>query len=234
MAAFDHSQAKTTKPTLAGQLADRLRAEILEGRLEPGARLNLDRLREGFGVSVSSLREAVTRLVADGLIVAEEQKGYSIAPVSLANLAEITRLRIELEPVALKSAIALGTLDWETDVMAALYRLNRTDRSPGDRDSVETWESAHNAYHRALIDACAMPLLLRFIHQLHSMNDRYRRIFLKKNADQRDVAEEHTAIAEAAVARRGDEAAALLERHLERTGETLRQRLTDSLPESNL
>lgn len=234
MAALDHTPGKTTKPTLAGQLAERLRAEILEGRLEPGARLNLDRLREGFGVSVSSLREAVTRLVADGLIVAEEQKGYSIAPVSLANLAEITRLRIELEPVALKGAIALGTLDWETDVMAALYRLNRTDRKPGDRDSIETWENAHNAYHRALIDACAMPLLLRFIHQLHSMNDRYRRIFLKKNADQRDVAEEHTAIAEAAVARRGNEAAALLERHLERTGETLRQRLTDSLPESNL
>lgn len=230
MTAVDQTQVRTGKPTLAGQLAGQLRVSILDGRLEPGSRLNLDRLREELGVSVSSLREAVTRLVADGLVIAEEQKGYRITPISLANLDEITHLRMELEPLALRSAIALGTLDWETDVMAALYRLNRTEGLPGNYDSVEAWESAHNAYHRALLSACDMPLLLRFIRQLHGMNDRYRRILMRNYASQRDLAEEHSAIAETAVARKAGAAADLLARHLERTGATLRTLLNDSLP----
>ena len=63
------------------------------------------------------------------------------------------------------------------------------------------------------------------------MNDRYRHPFLRLNADQRDLAAEHTAIAEAAIARRADEAAALLGGHIERTGHALRQRLRDARPE---
>jgi len=224
--------AAPAKPTIASRLADALRAEILSGELKPGARLNLDRMRDDRAVSVSSLREAVTRLVADGLITVEEQRGYHVAPISLANLAEVTRLRMELEPLALRSAIANGALDWETGVMAALYRLNRTVRLPGDSASLEAWESAHNAYHFALIERCDMPLLMRILRMLIAMNNRYRRIFLDTGHDQRDMIEEHTAIAEAAAGRDAERAAKLLEAHIERTGTTLRKLLTAHLPEA--
>jgi DNA-binding GntR family transcriptional regulator len=217
--------------TIAGRLADEMRAQILAGTLAPGARLNLDRMRDEMSVSVSSLREAVTRLVADGLVTVEEQRGYRVAPVSLADLDEITALRMELEPLALRAAIRNGGLDWETDVMAALYRLNRTDRRAGDPDSVEAWETAHNAFHRALIDRCDMPLLMRFHGMLMNMNDRYRRIFAITGQAQRNVAEEHTGIAEAATTRDADRAAALLEAHIQRTGHALRERLRGALPD---
>jgi DNA-binding GntR family transcriptional regulator len=220
-----------TKPTLAGRLTEAIRGRILSGELAPGAKLNLDRMREELEVSVSSLREAITRLVADGLVTAEEQRGYAVAPVSLDNLDEVTRLRMELEPLALRGAIRNGGLDWETDVTAALYRLNRTARGSGRAAGLEAWELAHNAFHLALIDRCDMPLLMRFHRVLMNMNDRYRRIFLSAGGSQRDVAAEHAAIAEATIRRDVDRAAALLEAHIERTGTTLRQRLAGALPE---
>lgn len=225
-------EPRTGKPTIAGRLAADLRARILTGELAPGERLNLDRMRDDLSVGVSSLREAVTRLVADGLITAEEQRGYHVSPISLANLDEVTRLRMELEPLALRSAIANGGLDWETDVMAALYRLNHTERRLDDRASIEAWERAHNAFHLALIDRCDMPLLMRFQRVLITMNDRYRRIFLSTASEQRNLAEEHTAIAEAATRRDPDAAAGLLAAHIERTGSTLRRKLEGYLPEA--
>ncbi len=219
--------------TIAGRLAEEMRAQILAGDFAPGARLNLDRMRDEMSVSVSSLREAVTRLVADGLVTVEEQRGYRVAPVSLADLDEITALRMEMEPLALRAAIRNGGLDWETDLMAALYRLNRTDRRADDQASVEAWEVAHNAFHRALIDRCDMPLLMRFHTMLMNMNDRYRRIFAITGQSQRNVAEEHTGIAEAATRREADRAASLLQAHIERTGHALRDRLRGALPEAD-
>lgn len=213
------------KATLAGRLAETLRREILEGSLEPGARLNLDRMRDRLHVSVGSLREAVTRLVADGLIVAEEQKGYLVAPISLADLSEVTRLRMELEPLALAAAIESGGLDWETNVMAALYRLNHTAREPDDVASVEAWENAHEAFHMALIAASGMPLLLRIHRQLMAMSERYRRILPQGAGGWRDVSGEHSLIAEAATARDTAEATRLLRAHIERNGEKLRCRI---------
>ncbi|MCI4665978.1 MAG: GntR family transcriptional regulator [Neomegalonema sp.] len=222
--------ARSAKPTLAGQLTETIRDQILTGALAPGEKINLEKMRASLEVSGSSLREAVTRLVADGLMTAEEQRGYNVAPVSLANLAEVTLLRMRLEPLALRLSIANGGLEWETAAMAALYRLNNTERRVDDAEALEAWEAAHNAFHIALIDRCDMPLLRQFLRTLMAMNDRYRRIFLETKRDQRDVAEEHATIAEAAVRHDADKAAALLEAHIERTGATLRKLLADALP----
>jgi DNA-binding GntR family transcriptional regulator len=219
------------KPTRSRMIADDLRKLILDGRLDPGSRLNLDALRSEYSVSLSSLREAITRLVADGLVETRDQHGFRVAPISLDDLAEITQLRMELEPLALRTAITNGGLDWETDVMARLYRLNRTERKPDDRDSVREWEDAHNAFHLALIDRCDMPRLLKFCRQMMNMNDRYRHLFLQIQAEQRDLAAEHEAIALAATSRDADKAARLLEEHIEKTGAALRQRLQHALPE---
>ncbi len=132
--------------------------------------------------------------------------------------------------MALGAAIENGGLDWETGVMAALYRVNRIRRDPGDPATLDVWEAAHRGFHLALIERCDMPLMLRFARVLYDLNDRYRRIVIGTWPNARNVTDEHTAIAEAAVARRGDEAAALLRAHLERTAAALRALLADRLP----
>lgn len=230
MAVLDLTPKPAGKPTIAGQIEARLRHDILHGTLSPGARLNLDKIREEIDVGLSPLREAVTRLVSDGLVEVAPQRGYTVAPVSIENLNEVCALRIELEPYALRRSIANGGLDWETAVMGALHRLNRTDRIPGNARSLDEWEAANNAFHRALIERCDMPLLLKIHHSLVSMNDRYRHIYLKAVAVQRDVIDEHTAIAQAAVERRADEATALLTTHIERSTGNLRRLIAGDLP----
>src|SRR4051794_26108630 len=82
--------------TMATQLLDRLREAIVSGQMKAASKINLSRVRESFGVSLSPLREALARLIADGLVEFEDNRGYRVAPVSLANLEEITWLREEL------------------------------------------------------------------------------------------------------------------------------------------
>ncbi|GLT10751.1 GntR family transcriptional regulator [Sulfitobacter sp. G21635-S1] len=230
MSAVEPNAKAASKPTIAAQVVAKLRHDILHGILAPGAKLNLDKLRESMDVGLSPLREAVTRLVVEGLIEAEAQRGYTVASISVSNLDEVCALRLELEPYALRKSIENGGLDWETAVMGALYRLNKTDRTPGDAASLARWEAANNAFHLTLIERCDMPLLIKMYKSLVSMNDRYRHIYLKAVTVQRDVIEEHTAIADAAVERRADDAVAILTRHIERSTGNLRRLIVAELP----
>ena len=75
--------------TLAGTLAERLREEITGGRLTPGTKLHLEDLKETFGVSLSPLREALSRLSGEGFVVMQGQRGYSVAPISEAVLRDV-------------------------------------------------------------------------------------------------------------------------------------------------
>ena len=230
MSPLDRTQRPTGKPTIAAQIEAQLRREILHGDLAPGSRLNLDELRKRLDVGLSPLREAVTRLVSDGLVQVAPHSGYSVSPISVGNLREVSALRLELEPFALRLSIANASLDWEVEVMAALHRLNRTERRPGDAESLVAWEDANNAFHAALISRCGMPLLLRIHGGLTAMNDRYRLIYLKAAGVQREVIEEHIAIAGAALNRQSDEAVTLLKRHIERSTANLSRLISEDLP----
>ena len=76
--------------TLSTTLVARLRNAIMRGELLPGSKLNLDRLRTAFGVSLSPLREALCRLENDGLVALIDQRGYRVTPVSASNLTELS------------------------------------------------------------------------------------------------------------------------------------------------
>ena len=219
-----------TKNTLASRLVDRLREAILTGELQPGTKINLDRTRARFEVSLSPLREALARLLADGLVEFEDNRGYWVAPVSLANLVEITQLRTEFECLALRNAVAIAGLAWEGDVIRALHRLNRTVRDAARPESFEQWEAAHSDFHLTLIAGCGMPQLLSFCRVLHNLNDRYRRIFLQTRPGDRNVGAEHSEIAEGAVARDVDFACGRLRDHIQRTGTNLRNHLSERVP----
>ncbi|HEX5477917.1 MAG TPA: FCD domain-containing protein [Burkholderiales bacterium] len=205
--------------TLASGIATRLRTEIANGEIAPGEKLHLDELRARFGVSLSPLREALSRLSAEGFVVVmENQRGFRVAPVSENNLLEVTRLRAEIEAFALREAIARGDDRWEGEVVAALHRLSKLERALPAGPRVEEWENAHRAFHESLLAACRMPLLLNFCTTLHDLSDRYRRLFLEDHPIDRDVMQEHRNICDATLERRADEACALLREHIERTG----------------
>ncbi|MEP9378615.1 GntR family transcriptional regulator [Aquabacter sp. CN5-332] len=221
----DIRTADTQGATLSSTLVTRLRASIMNGELMPGAKLVLDRMRAVYGVSLSPLREALCRLESEGLVEIVDQRGYRVAPVSNDNLAEVIRLRVELECLAAREAILLGDAAWEGRILSTLHQLGRCKRGSRSVEEQEAWEVAHRAFHAELISACRMPLLRQFCETLHDQSDRYRRIFLKDHMPDRDVPAEHAAIADAMIERRADDATRLLRDHIERTGRNIQAAL---------
>ena len=131
------------KNTIGSQLASRLREAIISGDLAAGSKINLDKARQAFNVSLSPLREGLARLISDGLVEFEDNRGYRVSPISLANLEEITALREELEVFALQESMRLGDVEWESNVMRTLHRLNRTERDASRPETLEQWEAVH-------------------------------------------------------------------------------------------
>ncbi|HEX7249178.1 MAG TPA: GntR family transcriptional regulator, partial [Burkholderiales bacterium] len=95
----------------------KIRDEIISGRLQPSEKLTLDRLRETYNFGASPLREALSRLAADNLVVAQGQKGFRVAPISKTEFEDIVDIRTFIEAEALRRSIANATLDWESDVV---------------------------------------------------------------------------------------------------------------------
>lgn len=200
---------------------DRLRTDVLACRLKPGERLVINQLCQELDVSLGAVREALSRLTSEGLVIAEPQRGFRVAPISAADLQDLTNVRVEIELLCLKDSIAKGDIHWEARLVAAQHLLARTpEKASGDfRLLSEGYASAHRGFHEALVSGCKSPWLLRLRALLYDQSERYRRLSLP--LAERDVNSEHRAIADAALARDVPRAAALLTAHLERTSQIL-------------
>jgi DNA-binding GntR family transcriptional regulator len=210
--------------TRATDLYERLRADLLGGVLEPGSKLAIEALAECYGAGATPLREALNRLVADGLVERRDQRGFTVTAISADDLAEITRTRCWLEEIALRESIAAHTTAWEEGLVLAHHRLARTPRSLAeDRfDDNPEWEPLHRAFHRALIAGCGSRWLLSFCEQLADQHHRYRRLSAPRAFLKRGVKGEHQRLMEAALEGRADDAVALLREHFQRTAQIIR------------
>jgi DNA-binding GntR family transcriptional regulator len=206
-----------------GTVHARLRADILGGVLRPGRRLKFDELCDQYDASVGGIREALTRLVEQGLVTSEPRIGFRVVALSLDDLDDLTATRIDLEGLALRYSLQRGDVAWEANLVAAQHTLERTPLLAEDdppRVSDE-WERAHAAFHAALIDGCGSPRLRCMIDSLRDAAELYRRWSQPHDPD-RDVAGEHRRILEAALARDADAATSELAAHFERTAQILR------------
>lgn len=210
--------------TRATSVYDELRADLLGGVLEPGAKLAIEALAERYTASATPLREALNRLVSDGLVQRREQRGFVVAGISADDLAEITRTRCWLEEIALRESVARRSLAWEEALVLAQHRLARTPRSLSDSrfEDNPDWEPLHRAFHRALIAGCGSRWLLSFCEQLADQHHRYRRLSAPRAFARRGVKSEHQQLMEAAIEGRAEDAVALLRAHFERTEKIIR------------
>jgi GntR family carbon starvation induced transcriptional regulator len=210
--------------TLAEQTYGALKGDLLAGAFAPGAALLTRDLLARYGCGISPLREALARLVGEGLLVASGHRGVRVPLPSRADLDELYRIRGLLECEALRLAMVHGDDQWEALVLGACHRLERASlpgrAAAGDRgERVIEWEARHRAFHAALIAAAPAPKLLRLIDQMVDQTERYRALRLLHSPTERlmrDIAAEHRALVDAALARNG-RATELLAEHLERT-----------------
>ena len=203
-------------PSLTTTVTDRLREDILGGRLLPGEKLRLEHLTTRYGSGRTPLREACSRLVAEGLVLALEQRGFRVAPISPGDLRDLTLTRQRLESIALRESILHGDPAWEARVRAALGALEKTPRSEGGTVSAK-WEKGHRELHEALLSACRSPWLLRFHAILYDQSERYRRMSEVVRGPVRHVDKEHVELVRAALGRDPERAGALLVEHIART-----------------
>jgi DNA-binding GntR family transcriptional regulator len=192
----------------------RIRRDIVFGRLAPGRKLRLDALRADYGVSVSTLREILNRLASERLVVAEGQKGFEVAPVSVANLKEIAALRRLLECRALEQSFRNGDMDWEGRVVAAHHRLSRMEErmAAGDRSCTEDWKHYDWQFHQALISACGSRMLIDTHAAVFDKYLRYQMLALSYRGD--IAAREHALLLECALDRDAERAGEVLRRHV--------------------
>lgn len=188
----------------------RIRADIQEGRLLPGAKLNIKALEDQHDVSLGAIREALSRLAAEGMVMAEAHRGYHVSPVSSEELLDLTRTRVEIEGLCLAKAMRHGDLEWESRIVAAAHRMERLQGTPSTKEARKTpaWNQAHGEFHEALVSACPGEWLLRMRRLLYAQSERYRLLSVPLDTDHhRDVQQEHRQLMQAVLAR--DEAAAL-------------------------
>jgi GntR family transcriptional regulator, carbon starvation induced regulator len=209
--------------TQADQAYDALLAEILDGRLAPGAKITISEVAVRLGFSPGSVREALSRLAAEKWAVATAQKGYSVAPISIEELEDLTRTRIVIEQLCLRSAIAHGDVEWESSIVAAYHRLHRIPAVVPEHPwrVNEAWSAAHMTFHAALTAGCDSPWMLTLRAMLYAQSERYRHLSVALARENRDVDTEHKNILDACIARQADCACELIEQHLTRTLEIL-------------
>jgi GntR family carbon starvation induced transcriptional regulator len=203
--------------TLTEALHERIRQDIILGALQPAAKLKLEKLSKSYQVSVNTLRESLSRLAADGLVVAEGQKGFAVLPVSIEDLREITEMRQLLECHALRRSIANADLDWEARLVGAYHKLSKIEALVEAEPDVygDAWERYNQEFHEALIANCRSRWLKLYHKAMYDHSQRYRMLSLKtKPFPRSQSAEEHRQILDAAMRRDVATAERILAQHI--------------------
>lgn len=197
----------------------RIREAIIVGRHRPGMRLHIQDLSNSLEIGPSPVREALNRLVSEGLVLQQDQRGFRVVPLDIADLDDLFNARCWANEAALRASIRRGGQEWEENLVLALHRLGRTPHLVEVESGLRgnEWEAAHDELHDALIGACGSTWMQNFCQRTSDAAARYRAVSRVVVFGQRGDEAEHVAIVEAAVARNEDKAVNLLLNHFHRT-----------------
>jgi DNA-binding GntR family transcriptional regulator len=221
--AINYAVSVINSPVTRGaEVYDVLRSELLNGLLCPGQKLRMVELASRFSVSQSVVREALTRLAEQGLVVATPQRGFRVRELSVDDIAGLTESRAEIESVALRLAIERGDVRWETEIVAAHHLLERTPVVDADGRFHEPWAAVHHDFHRSLTAGCNNARLQEVVLALRDSAELYRRWWWAlADGRQRDLAAEHRQLKDLTLARDADGAIEVLTRHIKGAPERL-------------
>ena len=204
------SNQRLSRVTLSGQVAERLRDDILTGALLPNAQLNEKELALAFGVSRGPLREAMQRLIQEGLLRSEPHRGVFVTEISEPDLADIYFVRNAIESAAIRQLVTSGNTE------AISSQLSRISEKMDKAVRAKRWKDGSELdfeFHRTLVDAAGSNRLSRTYMTvqaetrlcLHRLMGGYRR--------SEDLAEEHFRFANTLKSGNLEEALDELSRH---------------------
>lgn len=213
------SPATATLPRSLAELAWlALREDILTGQLAPGTPLRLRELAHRLGMSVIPVREALHRLHQEGLVTREAQKGAVVAPLSVQDMEDLYRVRIELEGLAIQLACQRFTEEHHR----RLSRLLDEFVEAYETGQVRLGRELHRRFHLELYALAGSPTLDRLIPPLLDAAERYRVLSVADRGNPRQRRQEHQRILDACLRGDGLRARKELAEHLSRTVEVVR------------
>jgi GntR family transcriptional regulator, carbon starvation induced regulator len=224
-------RAEAAAQTLTEQVLERLRDDIVSGTLAASQKLRVQELSRRYGVGASPLREALSRLTADGLVAAESNRGFRVAPVSVADFLDVAENRKRIETLALEQSIKAGDDEWEGRLIAAYHQLQKLEATyrPSTKlsDPSWEWERRHRLFHRSLVSACPSPWLLHFDWLLVCQFDRYRRLVSLNASVTKSGRQQEQALFKATVARNAKAASHILTSHIDDSASLILRKLRD-------
>lgn len=199
----------------SGRVYETLRAAILHGEVAPTEPLRPQELADLHRVSLAVVREALLRLVGEGLAERVTNRGFIVPAIDASGWHRIAEARAAIEPTVLRMSIARGSLEWEARVRAAHHRLVGTPihEHQGDVHPSDAASDVHRRFHRTLLEGCDNDVLLGTFDRLFTAGELARRWSVSQAPD-RDAAAEHRALEQAALDHDADRAADTLVRHL--------------------
>jgi DNA-binding GntR family transcriptional regulator len=222
-ASIEHGTRRVaTGESVVLSLVDRMREDVVHCVLRPGERMRFEDLRSRYTSSIGTLREALSVLVADGLVNLEEGRGFSVAPVSREDLLDIVEMRVDLETRALRESIRTGDDAWEARVLTSFHLLSKVEESTASRPKLPqpVWSARHKDFHEALVSACRSPRVLQFRKMLFDQAHRYRRLSMAFRQAPKQVGE-HRLLMESALKRDEKAACAHMESHIRGTARNI-------------
>ncbi|MDI1294981.1 MAG: GntR family transcriptional regulator [bacterium] len=191
-----------------------VRRQLLSGALVPGHRLNMIELCRSMDVSQGAVREALSRLSAEGLVLVEQNRGYRAAPISADELREIAEARLVIDTKCMRLAIGNGDIEWEGAVLAASHRAERhLALFDGTPKTGEPFTAARLAFYETLLAPCGNSWLLHMHRLLYAQLSRYRHLCLPFATDKKRLYQRDGAFVNAILARDADAAVEMLVQH---------------------
>jgi GntR family carbon starvation induced transcriptional regulator len=205
--------------TLNTAMFERLREEILTGKLLPGQRLKVSLLAQTHDVSLNVVREALSRLAGEQLVEIEPQHGFTVRGLSAEDLIDLVRQRAIFEGIALRQSIARGDLEWQSKVVAAHHRLSHTPVALAAEPTKlnPEWLARHEDFNFVMMQACGSARLLQIVRQLAEAAAMYHRALLPAVSKSSELESEHAALLKAILDGDADMAVVVLTHHLEQT-----------------
>ncbi|EKE71673.1 DNA-binding transcriptional regulator CsiR [Gallaecimonas xiamenensis 3-C-1] len=174
-----------------GNLADaaygRLKRDITEGHFTPGDKLLMSSLKARYEIGAGPMREALSRLVAERLVTAESQKGFRVAPMSVAQLQDLYYARAQLEALVTELAVQKGGDNWEAGIIAAAHTLSRVTQVQSAEEMLSVWDSRHKAFHNAIAAGCGSDKLMELRSTMLDQVERYRQLWLRETVFSTDA-----------------------------------------------
>lgn len=197
---------------------ERLKQDIIRGVFKPGEKLLMSGLKERYDLGVGPLREALSQLVAEHLVVVISQKGYRVAPMSLKEMQDIYDARANLEAMIVGLAIERGDDAWEAQILAQSHTLSKVMDVKTREQVLDVWDERHKAFHTAIAIGCGSKHLLQARGYLFDQAERYRHLWLTQTVFSEEALalkrKEHAALVEAILARDAPRASTMMRTHL--------------------